>query len=129
MEEFYYSGGLPVVIKALIDGDHIHADAMTVSGLTHRQNVANVENYDEKVIMPLHSPLAQPPHVAVLKGNLAPNGAVIKVSAASRHLLQHTGRACVFTDIDDYKARIDDDNLDVDENSVLVLQNCGLRGK
>jgi L-arabonate dehydrase len=79
--------------------------------------------------MPLETPLAKPPHICILtKGNLAQNGAVIKLSAASKHLLQHTGRACVFKDIDDYKVRIDDEALDCDENSVLVLQNCGLRG-
>jgi len=128
MEEFYYAGGLPVVIQALIEKGHLHADVMTVSGSSHRQNVANAENFDEKVIMPLETPLAKPPHVCVLRGNLAPDGAVIKVSAASKHLLRHTGPACVFKDIDDYKSRIDDEDLDCDENSILVLQNCGLRG-
>jgi len=130
MEEFYYAGGLPVVIRALIDKGHLHGDLMTVSGQSHRTNVAEAENFDEKVIMPLEAPLAKPPHICVLtNGNLAQYGAVIKVSAASKHLLKHTGRACVFKDIDDYKARIDDEELDCDENSVLVLQNCGLRGK
>ena len=128
MEEFYYAGGLPPVIKALIEGGHFCGDAMTVSGSNHEANVQDAENFDAKVILPLDEPLAKPPHVAILKGNLAPNGAVIKVSAASPHLLQHTGRAVVFRDIDDYKERIDDDDLDVDENCVLVLQNCGLKG-
>lgn len=128
MEEFYYAGGLPVVIRALIEKGHLHKDAMTVSGCSLAECVADAENFDEKVIQPIESPLAEPPHIACLHGNLAPNGAVIKVSAASKHLLHHTGRACVFKDIDDYKARIDDEDLDVDENSVLVLQNCGLRG-
>lgn len=130
MEEFYYAGGLPVVLRSLIEKGYLHGDLMTVTGLSHWENVADIENFDEKVIMPLETPLAKPPHICVLtKGNLAQNGAVIKVSAASKHLLQHTGRACVFKDIDDYKARIDDEELDCDENSVLVLQNCGLRGK
>ena len=128
MEEFYYAGGLPVVMKAMIDGGYIRGDGMTVTGKSHRENVESAENFDDRVIMPLDAPLVDGPHVAVLRGNMAPNGAVIKVSASSRHLLQHTGRACVFRDIDDYKARIDDDGLDVDENSVLILQNCGLRG-
>jgi len=128
MEEFYYAGGLPVVIKELIKGDYLHSDIMTVTGKSHRENVSEVENFDQEVILPLDKPLAAPPHVAILRGNLAPNGAVIKVSAASKHLLQHTGRACVFSDIDDYKARVDDEDLDVDEHSVLVLQSCGLRG-
>lgn len=130
MEEFYYAGGLPVVIKALIDGGHMHApDALTVTGQSHRENTAHAENYDTNVIMELSAPLAPAPHIAVLRGNLAPNGAVIKVSAAERkELLVHTGRACVFEDIDDYHKRIDDEDLDVDENSVLVLKNCGLRG-
>lgn len=129
MEEFYYAGGLPVVIKALINKGLLHKDVMTVSGYSLAECVVDAENFDEKVIMPLESPLAEHPHVACLHGNLAPNGAVIKVSAASKHLLHHTGRACVFKDIDDYKARIDEEALDCDENSVLVLQNCGLRGK
>mmetsp|Transcript_35251 Transcript_35251/g.74373 ORF Transcript_35251/g.74373 Transcript_35251/m.74373 type:complete len:360 (+) Transcript_35251:33-1112(+) len=147
MEEFYYAGGLPVVIRALMMDDdgginnHLHADAMTVSGMTLGDVVMadNAENFDDKVILPLERPLAHPPHLAVFKGgydrcpnngqvNLAPNGAVMKVSAASKHLLQHSGRAVVFEDIEDYKARIDDDDLDCDENSVLVLRNCGLRG-
>ncbi|KAL9186772.1 hypothetical protein ACHAXT_010492 [Thalassiosira profunda] len=128
MEEFYYAGGLPVVIKALIEEGHLHADAVTVTGSTQQQNVADADNFDENVILPLASPLSKPPHVAVLRGNLAPNGAVIKVSAASEHLLHHRGRAVVFKDIDDYKARIDSDELDCDETSVLVLQSCGLRG-
>mmetsp|Transcript_44763 Transcript_44763/g.93926 ORF Transcript_44763/g.93926 Transcript_44763/m.93926 type:complete len:305 (+) Transcript_44763:130-1044(+) len=131
MEEFYYAGGLPVVIRALIEkGYLLHADALTVSGRSLRDNVADAENFDERVIMPFEAPLTNSPHihVAVLKGNLAPNGAVIKVSAASEHLLQHSGPACVFDSIEDYKSRIDDEDLDCDENSVLVLQNCGLRG-
>ena len=128
MEEFYYAGGLPPVIKALIEARQFHGNVMTVSGCNHEKNVQDAENFDSKVILPLDDPLAKSPHVAILKGNLAPNGAVIKVSAASKHLLQHTGKAVVFRDIDDYKERIDDDDLDVDENSVLVLQNCGLRG-
>jgi L-arabonate dehydrase len=130
MEEFYYAGGLPVVIRALIEKGHLSGDLMTVSGQSHRTNVADAKNFDEKVIMHSEAPLAKPPHICVLtKGNLAQNGAVIKVSAASKHLLRHTGRACVFKDIDDYNARIDDEELDCDENSVLVLQNCGLRGE
>eukprot|EP00579_Thalassiosira_antarctica_P009570 CAMPEP_0201910748 /NCGR_PEP_ID=MMETSP0903-20130614/2004_1 /ASSEMBLY_ACC=CAM_ASM_000552 /TAXON_ID=420261 /ORGANISM="Thalassiosira antarctica, Strain CCMP982" /LENGTH=507 /DNA_ID=CAMNT_0048445419 /DNA_START=689 /DNA_END=2213 /DNA_ORIENTATION=- len=128
MEEFYYAGGLPVVIRALIEKGHLNADVMTVSGMSLRDNVADAENFDEKVIMSLESPLTKPPHIAVLRGNLAPNGAVIKVSSASKHLLQHSGPACVFQSIDDYKSRIDDEDLDCDENSILVLQNCGLRG-
>ena len=128
MEEFYYAGGLPPVIKALINSDHFRGDLMTVSGYNHEENVCDAENFDRKVILSLDEPLSKAPHVAILKGNLAPNGAVIKVSAASKHLLKHTGKAVVFRDIDDYKERIDDDDLDVDETCILVLQNSGLKG-
>lgn len=128
MEEFYYSGGLPVVMKALINAGHLDGSAATVSGKPLADNVASAENFDPKVIRPVEEPLCKAPHIAVLQGNLAPNGAVIKLSAATKKLMLHTGRAVVFEDIDDYKARIDAEDLDVDADSVLLLKNCGLRG-
>ncbi|MBL1436737.1 MAG: dihydroxy-acid dehydratase [Rhodobacteraceae bacterium] len=128
MEEFFYAGGLPVVLKALLDGGKLHANALTVSGRTIGEEVADAKNWNEDVILPLDKALTQEGGIAVLKGNLAPNGAVIKPSAASPHLMKHRGRAVVFEDIDDYKARINDDALDIDETCVMVLKNCGPRG-
>ncbi len=128
MEEFFYAGGLPVVIKALGDADKLHKDSLTVSGGSIWDEVKGVENWNEEVIHPLTAPLTKQGGIAVLKGNLAPNGAVLKPSAATESLLQHRGRAVVFEDIDDYKAKIDDEALDIDETCVMVLKNCGPRG-
>ena len=128
MEEFFYAGGLPVVLKRLGQAGILHRDALTVSGETIWDQVKDVVNHNEDVILPVEKALTQQGGIAVLKGNLAPNGAVIKPSAASPHLLQHRGRAVVFEDIDDYKARINDDSLDVDETCILVLKNCGPKG-
>ena len=128
MEEFFYAGGLPVVLKRLGQAGLLHRDALTVSGETIWDQVKDVVNHNEEVILPVEKALTQQGGIAVLKGNLAPNGAVIKPSAASPHLLQHRGRAVVFEDIDDYKARINDDSLDVDETCILVLKNCGPKG-
>lgn len=128
MEEFFYAGGLPVVLKSLLDGGKLHGDAMTVSGKTIGEEVADVKNWNEDVILPFDKALTQQGGIAVLRGNLAPNGAVIKPSAASPHLMKHRGRAVVFEDIDDYKARINDDALDIDENCIMVMKNCGPRG-
>jgi dihydroxy-acid dehydratase len=126
MEDFYYAGGLPAVLREL--GDHIHRDALTVMGKTVGENVEDAPCYNRDVIRPLSNPVIPDSGIAVLRGNLAPDGAVIKPSAASPHLLKHTGRAVVFEDIDDFHARIDDEGLEVDETSVLVLKNCGPRG-
>lgn len=128
MEEFYYAGGLPVVIKALGEGGKLHKDALTVSGDTIWNEVKGVTNWNEDVIRPVSNPLTAQGGIAVLRGNLAPNGAVLKPSAASEHLMQHRGRAVVFEDIDDYKARIEDENLDIDETCIMVMKNCGPRG-
>lgn len=128
MEEFFYAGGLPVVLKRLGEAGLLHKDALTVSGETIWDQVKDVVNHNEDVIRPVEKALTQQGGIAVLKGNLAPNGAVIKPSAASPHLLQHRGRAVVFDDIDDYKSRINDDALDVDESCILVLKNCGPKG-
>ncbi|MEY8883134.1 L-arabinonate dehydratase [Donghicola sp. XS_ASV15] len=128
MEEFFYAGGLPVVLKRLGEGDQLHKEALTVSGETIWDEVKDVVNHNEDVIVPLDKALTDQGGIAVLKGNLAPNGAVLKPSAASPNLLQHRGRAVVFEDIDDYKAKINDPDLDIDETCVMVLKNCGPKG-
>ncbi|SCY66807.1 L-arabinonate dehydratase [Paracoccus tibetensis] len=128
MEEFFYAGGLPVVIKRLGEAGQLHMDALTVSGQTIWEEVRDVVNWNEDVIRPVENPLTPQGGIAVVKGNLAPNGAVLKPSAASAHLLTHRGRAVVFEDIDDYKAKINDEDLDIDETCVMVLKNCGPKG-
>ena len=128
MEDFYYAGGLPVVLKELADNGHLHTDAMTVNGQTIGENIADAECFDRKVIFPFDKPFKDQGGVAVLRGNLAPDGAILKPSAATPELLTHRGRAVVFEDIDDYKARIDDPALDIDETCVMVLKNCGPKG-
>ena len=128
MEEFFYAGGLPVVIKRLGEAGLLNRDALTVSGDTAWDQVKDAVNHNEDVIRPAGEPLAKQGGIAVLRGNLAPKGAVLKPSAASPHLLTHRGRAVVFEDIDDYKARINDDDLDIDETCVMVLKMCGPRG-
>lgn len=128
MEEFFYAGGLPVVLKRLGEGGQLNKDALTVSGETIWDEVKDVTNWNEDVILPLDKALTKQGGIAVLRGNLAPNGAVLKPSAASPHLLKHRGRAVVFEDIDDYKARIDDEALDIDETCIMVMKNCGPKG-
>lgn len=128
MEEFYYAGGLPVVIKTVAEMGLLHNDALTVTGNTIWQDVKDSVNYDEDVILPYDKPLTEHGGIAVLKGNLAPRGAVIKPSAASPHLMKHTGRAVVFENIEDYHARINSDELDIDETCVMVLKYCGPKG-
>ncbi len=128
MEEFFYAGGLPVVLKRLGEGGQLHKDALTVSGTPIWDEVKDAVNHNEDVILPLEKALTQQGGIAVLRGNLAPDGAVIKPSAATPDLLTHRGRAVVFEDIDDYKARIVDEDLDIDETCVMVLKNCGPKG-
>jgi L-arabonate dehydrase len=128
MEEFFYAGGLPVVLKRLGEGGLLHKDALTVSGHSIWDEVKDVVNHDPDVILPVEKALTSQGGIAVLKGNLAPKGAVLKPSAASPELLCHRGRAVVFEDIDDYKARINDESLDIDEHCVMVLKNCGPKG-
>lgn len=128
MEEFFYAGGLPVVLKRLGEGGLLHKDALTVSGETVWDEVRDVMNHNEDVILPTDQALTQSGGIVVVKGNLAPKGAVLKPSAASPHLMQHRGRAIVFEDIDDYKAKIEDPDLDIDENCIMVLKNCGPKG-
>jgi L-arabonate dehydrase len=128
MEEFFYAGGLPVVLKRLGEAGLLHRDALTVSGETAWEQVREATNWNEDVILPVDEALTQQGGIAVLRGNLAPAGAVLKPSAASEHLLNHRGRAVVFEDIDDYKAKINDEALDIDETCIMVLKNCGPRG-
>ncbi|MCC7272292.1 MAG: dihydroxy-acid dehydratase [Alphaproteobacteria bacterium] len=126
MEDFYYAGGIPAVIRAL--GDRIHKDALTVNGRTMGENTADAPNWNPDVIFPAERPFKEEGGIAVLRGNLCPSGAILKPSAASPHLMKHRGRAVVFESIEDFHARIDDEGLDVDESCVLVLKGCGPRG-
>jgi L-arabonate dehydrase len=126
MEDFYYAGGLPAVIREM--GKYLNKKAMTVNGKTIWENNKDAACYNRKVIFPLNKPFKKQGGIAVLKGNLSPNGAILKPSAASPHLMKHKGRAVVFKDIEDYHARIEDPKLDIDENCVMVLQNCGPKG-
>ena len=126
MEDFYYAGGLPAVIREM--GKYINKKALTVNGKTIWENNKDAVCYNRKVIFPLKKPFKKQGGIAVLKGNLSPNGAILKPSAASPHLMKHKGRAVVFKDIEDYHARIEDPKLDIDENCVMVLQNCGPKG-
>ena len=128
MEEFFYAGGLPVVLKRLGEAGMLHREALTVSGQGIWEEVRDARNWNEDVILPVEKALTQSGGIAVLKGNLAPDGAVLKPSAASPHLMKHRGRAVVFEDIDDYKAKINDEALDIDETCVMVLKNCGPKG-
>lgn len=128
MEDFFYAGGLPAVIHSLLLKNLLHGDALTITGTSLRENVKDALVWNEDVIRPFDRPLVEQGGIAILHGNLAPDGAVIKVSAASPELLQHRGRAVVFHDIEDYKKRINSPDLDVDEESILVLQNCGPKG-
>ncbi len=126
MEDFYYAGGLPVVIREIAGA--LHKKARTVNGRTVWQNVKDAINYNQSVITPLAKPFKPLGGIAVLRGNLAPRGAVLKPSAATPKLMKHKGRAVVFEDIADLHARIDDPQLDVDESCVMVLKNCGPKG-
>jgi L-arabonate dehydrase len=126
MEDFYYAGGLPVVIQEL--KHELHMDALTVNGKTIGENVAGVPCYDRKVIAEFDKPFQKDSGLAVLYGNLCEDGAIIKPSAATAALMQHRGRAVVFEDIDDYWTRVDDPNLDIDKDCVLVLKQVGPKG-
>jgi dihydroxy-acid dehydratase len=128
MEEFYYAGGLPAVLWKLARHGQLDPGALTVNGRTIGENVKDAPNWDSEVIRDYENPLVESGGIAVLRGNLCPDGAVLKPSAASPHLMRHRGRAVVFETIEEYKARIEDPDLAVDETSVLVLKNCGPRG-
>jgi len=129
MEEFYYAGGLPGVLRRLGEANLLpHKDALTVNGRTIWENVQDAPIYNDEVIRKIDNPLIDDGGICILRGNLAPRGAVLKPSAASPHLMKHRGKAVVFEDFDHYKQRIVDPDLDVDENSVLVMKNCGPKG-
>jgi dihydroxy-acid dehydratase len=128
MEDFYYAGGLPVVLKELGEHGLLHKDVTTATGQSMWDNVKDAVCWNREVIHTLGEPFKDQGGITVLRGNLAPQGAILKPSAATPALMQHRGRAVVFEDIDDYKARIDDPALDVDEHCVLVLKNCGPKG-
>jgi dihydroxy-acid dehydratase len=128
MEDFYQAGGIRALLNRI--GGRLKLDCMTVNGKTLGENIAGEggEVIDERVILPLDKPLAAAGGTFVLRGNLAPNGCVIKPTAAEPRLLKHVGRALVFKDYADMKRRIDDQTLDVTADSVLVLQNAGPQG-
>jgi dihydroxy-acid dehydratase len=126
MEDFCYAGGLPVVMKEI--AHLLHTDHVTANGRTVGENIAAAENFNPDVIKPFAEPFKEKAGIAILRGNIAPRGAVIKPSAATPALMQHTGRAVVFEDSDDFHRRIDDESLDVDETCILVLKNCGPKG-
>ncbi|MGP4119990.1 IlvD/Edd family dehydratase [Psychrobacter aquimaris] len=129
MEEFYYSGGLPAVLRRM--GEHNllpHPQALTANGQSIWENCQSSPIYNDEVIRQIDNPLSKDGGMCILHGNLAPKGAVLKPSAASAELMKHRGRAVVFEDLDDYKARIVDPDLDVDETCILVLKNAGPKG-
>src|SRR4051794_40400735 len=128
MEDFYYAGGLPVVLRELGERGLLHKDALTANGRTLWQNVQEAECFNREVITPFADPFKPEAGMAILRGNLAPNGAVIKPSAASPELMRHTGRAVVFESIEDLHRQKDDDSLDIDAACVMVLKNCGPKG-
>jgi dihydroxy-acid dehydratase len=130
MEEFYYSGGLPAVIRRMGEANLLpNPDALTANGKSLWENCVDAPIYGkDEVIRTLDNPIRQDGGICVLRGNLAPKGAVLKPSAATAELMQHRGRAVVFEDLEDYKARIVDPDLDIDETCVMVLKNCGPKG-
>jgi dihydroxy-acid dehydratase len=128
MEDLCYAGGLPVVLRALGEHGLLNKDVPTVNGKTIWENVKDAKNYNEEVVRPWDKPLTVHGGIAVLRGNLAPGGAILKPSAATPALMQHRGRAVVFENIDDYKKRIEDPDLDIDETCIMVLKNCGPKG-
>jgi L-arabonate dehydrase len=128
MEDLYYAGGLPAVLRQLGENGLLHKDALTVNGKAIWDNVKDAPNYDEKVITRFDAPFKPKAGIAVLKGNLAPNGAVIKPSAATASLLKHRGRAVVFENVEELHEKVDDESLDIDETCVMVLKGAGPRG-
>ena len=128
MEDFYYAGGLPAVLRELKLGGLLRDGALTVNGRRMGENVSSAQNFNVDVISRFDSPYKPEAGIVILRGNLAPEGAVIKPAAATSELFKHRGRAIVFSSIEDFKARIDSPDLDVDAMSVLVLQGAGPRG-
>ncbi|AQZ82018.1 dihydroxy-acid dehydratase [Acinetobacter calcoaceticus] len=129
MEEFYYSGGLPAVIRRMGEANLLpHPQALTVNGQAIWENCQQSPIYNDEVIREIDNPIRQDGGMCILRGNLAPKGAVLKPSAATPELMKHRGRAVVFENFDDYKARINDPDLDVDETCILVMKNAGPKG-
>jgi len=128
MEDFYYAGGLPVVLRALGEQGLLNKKALTVNGKTIWDNNKKAECFQREVITSFDAPFKKNTGIAVLRGNLCPDGAIIKPSAATPRLMKHKGRAVVFENIAEFHSRIDDPKLDIDENCVMVLKNCGPKG-
>lgn len=128
MEEFFYAGGLPAILRRLREAGMLNPEAKSVDGGTVYQSCGDAPLLNEEVIRPPQRALAPQGGLVVLRGNLAPQGAILKPAAASPELLQHRGRAVVFDDIEDYKKRIDDPDLDIEATSIMVLRNCGPKG-
>jgi L-arabonate dehydrase len=128
MEDFYYAGGLPVVLRALGERGLLNKDAPTVNGRTIWENVSDAPCWNREVITPFAAPFKPDAGIAILTGNLAPNGAVIKPSAASPNLLKHTGRAVVFESVEEMHHGVEDESLDIDASCIMVLKHCGPKG-
>ena len=128
MEDFYYAGGLPVVIRELGEAGKLHKNALTVNGRSLWDNNKDARCWNRDVIHSFKKPFKKDTGIAVLRGNLCPDGAIIKPSAATPKLLKHRGRAVVFENIEDFHKRIDDPNLDIDAKCIMVLKNCGPKG-
>jgi dihydroxyacid dehydratase/phosphogluconate dehydratase len=126
MEDFFYAGGLPALMTRI--KEHLHLDAVTVTGQSLGENIAQAEVYNDDVIRPVDNPIYAEGALAVLKGNLAPDGCVIKPSACDPRFLKHTGPALVFDDYPSMKAAVEDENLDVTPDHVLILRNAGPQG-
>jgi L-arabonate dehydrase len=126
MEDFYYAGGLPAIIREL--GELLHGDCLTINGQTLAENTGDAPNWNPEVIRSQGGPVRERAGIAVLRGNLAPDGAVIKPSAADPKLLRHRGRAVVFETTQDLRDRVDDPSLEIDADSIMVLKNAGPKG-
>jgi L-arabonate dehydrase len=128
MEDFYYAGGLPVILRELGEAGLLHKDVVTVNGKTIWENAKNAECYNRKVIYSFKQPFKPHAGIAVLRGNLAPNGAVIKPSAATPALLKHRGRAVVFESVEELHEKVNDENLEIDETCIMILKGAGPKG-
>jgi len=128
MEDFYYAGGLPVIIRELGRSGLLNKNALTANGATIWENNKRARCWNTDVVMPFEKPFKRNTGIAVLRGNLCPDGAIIKPSAATPKLMKHKGRAVVFESIEDFHRSIDDPKLDIDETCVMVLKNCGPKG-
>jgi dihydroxy-acid dehydratase len=128
MEDFCYAGGLPVVVRELGEAGLLNKEALTANGKSLWENSREARNDGPDVIMSMKKPFKRDTGIAVLRGNLCPDGAIIKPSAATPRLMKHKGRAVVFESIEDFHARVDDPGLDIDEQCVMVLKNCGPKG-